>query len=69
VIFQAPLGVGCVVMVSPRVSLPALLIGLAGCYKRGKRQCNWAFLILLRAWQLKIGLVGSCLTHFETTAR
>jgi hypothetical protein len=35
-------------MISPRVSLLALLIGLAGCYKRGKRQCNWAFLILLR---------------------
>jgi hypothetical protein len=53
VIFHAPLGVGCVVMVPPRISLPALLIGLAGCYKRGKRQCNWAFLILLRALQLK----------------
>ena len=51
VIFQAPLGVGCVVMVSPGVSLlgivAGLLIGLNGCYPRGKRQCNWAFLI---AW-------------------
>jgi hypothetical protein len=44
-------------MVSPRISLLAPLIGLTACYKRGKRQCNCAFLIMLRALQLKTGPV------------
>ena len=44
VIFQAPLSVGCVVMGFPDSCFNGLLVGLAGCYPRGKRQCNWAFL-------------------------
>ena len=40
VIFQAPLGVGCAVMVSPRLSFCGLLIGAGQCYPWGVGQCN-----------------------------
>jgi hypothetical protein len=43
VIFQAPLGVGCAVMVSPRLLFDGLLIGPTQCYARGIGQCNWRF--------------------------